>query len=61
MKEPLALGDVLLKDGSLVKGFVGESYGVEGCADISHHGGWRQYRSKATLNFVTCPVSNCDL
>ncbi|GBF99243.1 allophanate hydrolase [Raphidocelis subcapitata] len=43
VKAPLALGDVLLVDGSLVKGFVGESYGVVGAPDISNHGGWRSF------------------
>jgi hypothetical protein len=43
VKAPLAIGDVLLDDGSLVKGFVGESYGVVGAPDISQYGGWRAY------------------
>ena len=43
VKAPLALGDVLLADGSLEKGFVGESYGVAGAPDISAHGGWRGF------------------
>lgn len=43
VKAPLALGDVLLADGSVEKGFVGESYGVEGAPDISAHGGWRGF------------------
>ncbi|KAI8468535.1 MAG: hypothetical protein J3K34DRAFT_426766 [Monoraphidium minutum] len=47
VKAPLAIGDVLLADGSLVKGFVGESYGVVGAPDISGHGGWRAYLAAA--------------
>ena len=43
VKAPLALGDVLLADGSLEKGFVGESYGVASAPDISAHGGWRGF------------------
>lgn len=43
VKAPLAIGDVLLEDGSLVKGFVGESYGVVGAPDVSSFGGWRAY------------------
>lgn len=43
VKSPLAIGDVQLVDGSTVKGFVGESYGIEDCTDISHFGGWRVY------------------
>jgi allophanate hydrolase len=43
VKAPLAIGDVLLDDGSLVKGFVGESYGVAGAPDISTYSGWRAY------------------
>jgi allophanate hydrolase len=43
VKAPLALGDVLLSDGAVVKGFVGESYGVVGAPDVSAHGGWRAF------------------
>jgi allophanate hydrolase len=43
VKAPLAMGDVLLHDGIVVKGFVGEFYGVSGCLDISQFGGWREY------------------
>lgn len=46
MKEPLAIGDVLLSDGTIVKGFVGEAYAVQGLADVSHYGGWRAYISQ---------------
>jgi allophanate hydrolase len=40
---PLAIGTVELADGEKVKGFVCESYGVGNAADITDHGGWRQY------------------
>lgn len=43
VKAPLALGDVLLEDGSVTKGFVGESYGAIGAVDITKMGGWRSY------------------
>lgn len=43
VKAPLALGDVLLEDGSVTKGFVGESYGVVDAIDITAMGGWRGY------------------
>ncbi len=45
---PLGIGKVKLEDGSSVSGFMCESLGVEGAADISEFGGWRQYlRSKS--------------
>jgi allophanate hydrolase len=44
VKAPLAIGDVLLQDGSEVKGFVGEAYASKGHLDISSYGGWRQYK-----------------
>ena len=40
---PLAIGTVTLDDGSRVKGFVCESYAVQGAEDISSFGGWRKY------------------
>jgi allophanate hydrolase len=40
---PLAIGSVVLDDGSAVKGFVCEPYGFAGAADITAHGGWRAY------------------
>ncbi len=44
---PLGIGRIELEDGRVVNGFVCESYGVVGCADITSHGGWRAFR-KAT-------------
>lgn len=43
VKEPLAIGDVLLEDNSTVKGFVGEAYAVAAATEITQYGGWRAY------------------
>jgi allophanate hydrolase len=43
VKPPLCLGDVLLEDNTMVKGFLGESYAVIGAEDVTHFGGWRAY------------------
>jgi allophanate hydrolase len=43
VKEPLGIGDVLLEDASVVKGFIGEAYAVAAAPDITHYGGWRAY------------------
>ena len=40
---PLAIGSVLTADGELVKGFLCESYALEGARDISSFGGYRAY------------------
>jgi allophanate hydrolase len=48
VKSPLAIGDVVLEDGTLEKGFVGESFGVDGCQDISDYGGWRAFKTKSS-------------
>jgi len=42
---PLALGRVLLSDGTEVTGFVCERAGATEAQDISEHGGWRAYLS----------------
>jgi allophanate hydrolase len=42
---PLAIGTVELDTGECVKGFVCEPLAVSGAADITHFGGWRQYRA----------------
>ena len=39
----LAVGKVRLDDGSIVLGVLGETALVEGCPEISRHGGWRRY------------------
>lgn len=41
---PMAIGTIKLEDGSQVKGFLCEPYGMSGAVDISHHGGWRAFR-----------------
>jgi allophanate hydrolase len=44
---PLAIGTLVTEDGEQVKGFLCESYAVEGQRDISEYGGWRPFlRSK---------------
>lgn len=40
---PLALGSLILADGKIVKGFLCESYAVEGAKEITQLGGWRNY------------------
>eukprot|EP00200_Dunaliella_tertiolecta_P001366 CAMPEP_0202343340 /NCGR_PEP_ID=MMETSP1126-20121109/3502_1 /ASSEMBLY_ACC=CAM_ASM_000457 /TAXON_ID=3047 /ORGANISM="Dunaliella tertiolecta, Strain CCMP1320" /LENGTH=138 /DNA_ID=CAMNT_0048934393 /DNA_START=107 /DNA_END=523 /DNA_ORIENTATION=- len=45
VKPPLCIGDVLLEDGTEVKGFLGEAYAVQGAEDVSAYGGWRAYVS----------------
>jgi allophanate hydrolase len=40
---PLAIGTVILEDGSQVKGFVAEPRAMTGALDITHLGGWRPY------------------
>jgi allophanate hydrolase len=41
---PLAIGTVLLEDGTSVNGFVCEPHAVGRATDITSHGGWRRYR-----------------
>ena len=43
VKAPLGIGDVLLEDGTEVKGFIGETYATNDAPDITAHGGWRAY------------------
>jgi allophanate hydrolase len=40
---PMAIGNVRLKDGRRVKGFLCEEYATRGAEPISAHGGWRNY------------------
>jgi allophanate hydrolase len=44
---PLAIGTVMLADGRQVKGFVCESYALNGARDISSYGGWRKFVAQA--------------
>jgi len=39
----LAIGKVLLRDGSIVLGVLGEPFLCEGQLEITQHGGWRAY------------------
>ncbi len=43
---PLAIGTVILEDGSLVKGFVAEPRAIANAEDITPLGGWRAYMSR---------------
>ena len=40
---PLAIGTVLLADGSACKGFLCESVAAASAVDITGYGGWRAY------------------
>jgi allophanate hydrolase len=40
---PLGIGSLTLEDGEVVKGFLCESYAIEGARDISTFGGWRSF------------------
>lgn len=40
---PLAIGNVVLEDGTTVKGFVAEPRALDGATDITALGGWRAY------------------
>lgn len=42
---PLGIGKVELENGSMVSGFICESYGLEDATDISDMGGWRAYQA----------------
>jgi allophanate hydrolase len=41
--QPMGIGTTRLADGSLVKGFICESYALEGATDITSFGSWRAY------------------
>jgi len=43
VKEPLGIGDVLLEDNSIIKGFIGEAYAVADAPEITSYGGWRAF------------------
>jgi allophanate hydrolase len=42
---PLCIGTVELADGTTSKGFLCESWALDGAPDITHHGGWIAYRA----------------
>ncbi len=49
---PLAIGSVLLEDGSTVKGFMAEPYVVEagaGVTDITHLASWLSYLDRGAV------------
>jgi hypothetical protein len=48
LPQPMAIGQVELADGSLVRGFLVEPIATEGAADITEFGGWRQYLDART-------------
>jgi allophanate hydrolase len=43
---PLAIGTLLLQDGTWCLGFLAEAYACEGAPDITELGGWKAYRSR---------------
>lgn len=48
---PLGIGNVELRNGTWVKGFICEGYALEDAENISHFGGWRAFiESKAIVN-----------
>jgi allophanate hydrolase len=47
---PLAIGTILLEDGSAVNGFVCEPHAVGRATDITSYGGWRRYREAISRN-----------
>jgi allophanate hydrolase len=40
---PLGIGTLEMEDDELVKGFLCESYAIEGAKDITPFGGWRAF------------------
>jgi allophanate hydrolase len=40
---PLGIGNVILRDGRIVKGFICEQYGLTDAREITSFGGWRAY------------------
>jgi allophanate hydrolase len=40
---PLGIGNVILRDGRIVKGFICEQYGLTDAREITSFGGWRSY------------------
>jgi allophanate hydrolase len=54
---PLAIGTVLLADGSSVKGFVAEPRAIIGALDITADGGWRAYISRSAATAQTSGAS----
>jgi allophanate hydrolase len=44
---PMGIGNVMLDDGTSHPGFLCEAYALEGAADITEYGGWRNYVGRA--------------
>lgn len=45
---PLAIGTILLEDGTSVNGFVCEAHALSEATEITNYGGWRRYREALT-------------
>jgi allophanate hydrolase len=43
---PMGIGTVELADGSSVKGFLCETFALEGAEDITAFGGWRAWQKR---------------
>ncbi len=43
LPQPMAIGQVELADGAMVRGFVVEQVAVHGATEITEFGGWRDY------------------
>lgn len=56
---PLGLGSVELATGSWVFGFICEPFGLDGAADISHHGGWRNYMAAESGHSLLLQAEDC--
>ncbi len=50
-REPvgLSIGKILLADNREVLGILGESYLCEGMLEITHFGGWREYKASLDI------------
>lgn len=48
ISSPLGLGSVEMEDGTWVKGFICEPYGLVGARDVTAWGGWRAYKASCT-------------
>ena len=55
LSEPpgLAIGKVLLRDGSVVLGVLGEPFLCDGQREITEHGGWRAYVARPRSGSAT--------
>lgn len=53
---PMAIGNIRLSNGRIVKGFLCEEYVTHSAEPISAHGGWRNYLSRVTAGEETFPT-----